>query len=215
MISSGKFLSTIVTQMDGGKKGILTNEAPTIVEKYKNPKFLSKKVEHKKRFFESGGKEDQKNIKESVYEKESGTDKSKIFSKISKAEIVSAAVKEYNKSNKDRFTDYSSPKSPKNEVKKTDYIAEVIDEMDKEEEQENPSRIIGGEYGQTITITADEMPEIEDMVVGDKACFEVEACISNYDYSKNEFGQERKVYTLRIKKAKLEKYAMEDSEEWE
>lgn len=211
---SGKFLSTIVTQMGNKKKGILTNDATTIVEKFDNPIPDSEKINKVSRFFKSAGKQSIESVSKENYFKKSGADKSGVFSSHSKNEEISSLVKKYNKGEVDRFGEYKAPKAPKNNVKNTDYIVEAIDEFE-DDKEEYPFRLLGGEYGQpTIMITCEEMPELKMLAVGDKVCMEIEATVSNYDFSENETGMKRKTYTLKIKKAKLEEYAVENSEEW-
>lgn len=205
--SNNNFIATIVEQTGGGKKGILTNEASTIVEKFRAPAIKSENKVHASRHSKSGGMAIAESIKSETGDKESGTDKSALFSKAPKTNVVSVAVKKYTKGGVDRFSDYISPKVGKSAPVKSGEYTDVEEYVEEYEEEENNEMSEFGEpeFLPTLFLNDKQLPSANGLVVGDKVYVVVEAEVSNFTFSENESGESRQDYTFKLKRGLVRK----------
>ena len=61
--SNNNFIATIVEQTGSDKHALLSNDAPTIVEKFKSPSIKSESKPHVGRYAKSGGSESTTTVK--------------------------------------------------------------------------------------------------------------------------------------------------------
>ncbi len=206
MNNGGNFISNIVSQMGNGKKGILTDEASTIVEKFKHPAITSKSVVKRAKSYASATAEAGRTVKSIDYDKESGADKSSLFVKTPKLDMAASAIESYSREESDKKGGYKASKAPSASDKKINVEMEDDDEM-----EENEYYDLDSDLGFPELFLSDEqVPTLIGCLSGDHIEIEFKAVISNYVYSEDDTGNVRRTYRIKLKKAKIEPYAMED-----
>lgn len=207
--SNNNFIATIVEQTGGNSKSaILSNDAPTIVEKFKSPAIRSESKVHGSRHFKSGGMNPIFTVKSETISKISGTNKSGLFSKTSKADVTSVAVKKYTKGGVDRFSDYVSPKAGKSDPVKSGEYTDVDEYVEEYEEESEP---IMSEFGEpeflpNLYLSDKQLESARGLMVGDKVYLVVEAEVSNFTFSENEEGDKRCDYNFKLKRGFVNKF---------
>lgn len=206
MNNGGNFISSIVSQMGNGKKGILTDEASTIVEKFKHPAITSRSMVKRAKSYASATAEAGRTVKSVDYEKESGADKSALFSKFPKNAIIASAVESYNREDSDKVGGYKAPKAPAASDKSI-----KMEEGDEEEYGEEEYVSLEGDLGcPEIFVDDSQMPGLVGYLSGDEIEIEFKAVIASYVYSEDNEGNINRTYGIKLKEAKVEPYAMED-----
>lgn len=207
--SNNNFIATIVEQTGGNSKSaILSNDAPTIVEKFKSPAIRSESKIHGGRHAKSGGMETISKVKTETIVRDSGVNKSELFSKTSKADVASVAVKKYIKGGVDRFSDYVSPKAGKSATAKSgEYtdVDEYVEEYENEDSQEM-SEFGEPEFLPELYLSDKQLPSARDLMVGDTVYLVIEADVSNFTFSENENGDKRCNYSFKLKRGFVNKF---------
>lgn len=69
-----------------------------------------------------------------------------------------------------------------------------------EEKEPEMSDFGDAEMAPTLWLNDKQLPSAAGLQIGDKACFEIEAEVSNYNFNENVDGQRRHEYTFKLKK---------------
>lgn len=205
-MSNNNFIATIVEQT--GKSGgtELSNDASTIVEKFKSPALRSESKATPGRYSKPGGKVIIPVVGKESYARIGGADKSVIFSKAPKSENISSVVQKYEKGDVNRFPDYVAPKAPRptkaiSGEYSDDSVQEIpVVEVESMGEIEKTDFVDNTFDAPTLYLNDKQLPSANGLVVGDRVLLEVEAEVSNYSLNENSEGMVKQEYTFKLTK---------------
>lgn len=190
MISDkGKILSKIIPTIGVSKAAILTNEASTIVEKYKNPKITSTKKVKTIREMKSGGKAKASVAVAESFSRPKASGKNYDYVKNT---IEKVSPQDYKRKKGVKFTEYLGVPAPK---------ADGVKLVEPEEEIEVVEySVITDQYDNSpdIRLSSNDVAKLVEFLPGDYLELELSGTVQNFSYEGKDDGSERYIYNLII-----------------
>lgn len=90
-------------------------------------------------------------------------------------------------------------------AKDNDRMATAEEMMEEGPEEEKTDLCTGDMPCPTLWLDDKQLPSANGLAVGDKVCIEIEAEVSNYEFTENIDGLKRQNYTFKLKKAFVKK----------